>query len=174
MNTWPLGYSITRLESQNRKFAPILIITGPKNDHFFVCKQTGFVNQRLWDFAKMILFRVSIHWLWLESSHSVKNATRVESLSFSRWLESSQSHQKSWLESSHWLESRCHCLLGPALIAVYDTEIAFAKIKFAYFCALTSAKFPRILSKFKHLQMWDSMDIIAKLFTCVCWIDDLK
>jgi len=28
MNTWPLiGYSITRLESQNRKFAPILIVT---------------------------------------------------------------------------------------------------------------------------------------------------
>ena len=66
MNTWPLGYSITRLESQNRKFAPILIITGPKNDNFFVCKQTGFVNQRLWDFEK---------WLWLESLIM----TRVES-----------------------------------------------------------------------------------------------
>jgi len=36
-----------RLEGQNRKFAQILIITGPKNDHFFVCKQTGFVDQRL-------------------------------------------------------------------------------------------------------------------------------
>jgi len=45
-------------------------------------------------------------WLWLESSHSVKNVTRVESPSFSTWLESRQSHQKSWLESSHWLESR--------------------------------------------------------------------
>jgi len=80
MNTWPLEYSITRLESQNRKFAPILIITGPKNDLFFVCKQTGFVDQRLWDFAKMTLNRVSSHWLWLESSHSVKNVTRVEPL----------------------------------------------------------------------------------------------
>ena len=79
MNTSHLGYSITRLESQNRKFAPISIITGPKNDHFFVCKQTGFVNQRLWDFANMTLTRVSSHWLWLESSHSVKNVTRVES-----------------------------------------------------------------------------------------------
>ena len=86
MNTWPLGYSITRLESQNRKFAPILIITGPKNDHFFVCKQTGFVNQRLWDFAKMTLTRVSSHWLWFESSRVIL------------W--------KTWLESSHHL-SQC-------------------------------------------------------------------
>jgi len=77
MNTWPLGYSITRLESQNRKLAPILIITGPKNDHFFVCEQTGFVDQKLWDIAKMTLTRVSSYWLWLESSHSVKKVTRV-------------------------------------------------------------------------------------------------
>ena len=69
MNTWPLGYSIKRLESQNRKFVPISINAGPKNDHFFVCKQTGFVNQRLWGFEKMTLIRVSSHWLWLESSH---------------------------------------------------------------------------------------------------------
>jgi len=88
MNTWPLGYSITRLERQNRKFAPILIITGPKNDHFFVCKQTGLVSQRLWDFAKMTLTRVSSHWLWLESSRVILCKT---------WLESSQSHRKSWL-----------------------------------------------------------------------------
>jgi len=79
MNIWPLRYSITRLESQNRKFAPIFIITGPKNDHFFVCKQTGFVNEKLWDFAKMTLTRVSSQWSWLESSHSVKNVNRHES-----------------------------------------------------------------------------------------------
>jgi len=57
-------------------------------------------------------------WLWLksrvivtrvESGHSVKNVTRVESPSFSTWLELSQSHQKSWLELSHWLKSRYHC-----------------------------------------------------------------
>jgi len=41
MNTWPLGYSITRLESQNRKFAPILIITGPKNDIFLYANKLG-------------------------------------------------------------------------------------------------------------------------------------
>ena len=69
MNTWPLWYSITRLESQNRKFAPILIITGPKNDNLFVCKQTGFVNQRLWDFTKMSVIRVILWKTWLESSH---------------------------------------------------------------------------------------------------------
>ena len=60
-------------------------------------------------------------WLWLqsrlmivtrvESSDSVKNVSRIESPSFSTWLESSQSHQKSWLESSYWLESRYHCWL---------------------------------------------------------------
>jgi len=79
MNTWPLGSSITRLESQNRKFAPILNITGPKNDHFFVCKQTGFVDQRLWDFAKITLTRVSSHWLWLESSRVILWKTWLES-----------------------------------------------------------------------------------------------
>jgi len=42
----------------------------------------------------------------IESSHFVKNVTRVESPFFSTWLESS--HQKSWLKSSHWLESRYH------------------------------------------------------------------
>ena len=86
MNTWPLGYSMTRRESQNRKFAPILIITGPKNDHFFVCKQTGFVNQRLWDSPKMILTRVSSHWLCLESSRVIL------------W--------KTWLEASHHFSQR--------------------------------------------------------------------
>ena len=50
----------------------------------------------------------SSHWSWLDSSHSVKNVTRVELPFFSMWLESSPSHQKSWLESSHWLESRYH------------------------------------------------------------------
>jgi len=79
MNTWPLRYRITRLESQNRKFAPILIINGPKNDHFFVCKQTGFVDQRLWDFAKMTLTRVSSHWLWLRSSRVILWKTWIES-----------------------------------------------------------------------------------------------
>ena len=81
MNTWPLGYSITRLESQNRIFAPILIITGPKNDHFFVCKQTGFCQSEALRFCKndsdsslesLIVTRV-------ESNDSVKNVTRVES-----------------------------------------------------------------------------------------------
>ena len=98
MNTWPLGYSITRLENQNTKFAPILIITGPKSDQFF-CMQTNWV---CWSEALRFCKNDS------ESSHSVKNVTRVELPSFSTWLESSQSHQKSWVESSHWLESRYH------------------------------------------------------------------
>ena len=100
-----LGYSITRLESQNRKFAPILIITGPKNDHFCVCKQTGFVDQRLSDFAKMTLTRVSSHWLWLESIRVTifLNVTRVES-------ESPKIVTR--FNSSHWLESRYHCSMA--------------------------------------------------------------
>ena len=51
----------------------------------------------------------SRHWLWLESKHFVKNVTRVESPFFLTWLESSPSPHKSWLESSHWLESSYHC-----------------------------------------------------------------
>jgi len=97
MNTWLLGYSTTRLESQKRKFARILIITGRKMIISLYANKLG-----LWIRGSEIFQK----WLWLESSHSVKNVTRVESPSFSTWLESSQSHQKSWLESSHWLESR--------------------------------------------------------------------
>jgi len=123
MNTWPLGYCTTQLESQNRKFVPISIITGPKNDHFFVCKQTGFVNQRLWDFAKMTLTQVSSHWLWLESNRVIMWKT---------WLESSQhlSQRDSSLvrvtkivtrvESSRWLESCYHWLLLPVKLRMTE------------------------------------------------------
>jgi len=65
------------------------MITEAKYANFFMRKRTGFVHEELRDFVKMILTRVSSHWLWLESSHYVKNVTRVE--------------------SSHWLESRYHC-----------------------------------------------------------------
>jgi len=46
-NTSYLKYRITRLESLNRKFAPILIITEGKNDNFLACKQTGLVDHGL-------------------------------------------------------------------------------------------------------------------------------
>ena len=105
---WSLQCSIAQLDRQNRKFVPILIITEAKNAHFFVCKRTGFVHQELKDIVEMTLSRFSSHWLWLESSHFVKNVTRVESPFFSTWFESSPSHHKSWLESSHWFESRYH------------------------------------------------------------------
>jgi len=119
---WSLQCSIERLDRQNRKFAPILIITEAKNAHFFKCTRSRFVYQELRDFVKMTLTRFSSNWRWLESSHSVKNVTRVESPFFSTWLEPRQSHQKSWLESSRvidsshaitaakhqrWLRSRC-------------------------------------------------------------------
>jgi len=119
MNTWPLGYSITGLKSQNRKFAAILVITGPKNDHFCVCKQTGFVDQRLWDFAKITLTRV-------ESFCEKRESTRVESPSFSTWLESSQSYQKPWIESSRVIDSS-HAITG------FRTFIFLSKVFFFVF-----------------------------------------
>jgi len=77
--TWSSKCSLARLDRQNRKLPPILIITEAKNAHFFVCKGTGFIHQELRDFVKTTLTRVSSHWVWLESSHSVKNVIRVES-----------------------------------------------------------------------------------------------
>ena len=65
--------------------------------------------------------RFCLKWLWLESRFidydsirvesfcEKRDSSRVESRFFSTWLESIPSHQKSWLESSHWLESRYHC-----------------------------------------------------------------
>ena len=78
-NTWSYKSTTPRLESQNRIFAPIFIITEAKNAHFFVCKQTGFVHQRLIDFVKITLTPVACHCLWLEWNHSVKNVNRIES-----------------------------------------------------------------------------------------------
>ena len=90
--TRSLKCSTTRVNKQNRKFPPILIITQAKNAHFFVCKRTGFVRQELRDFVKMTLSRV-IH---CDSSHSVKNVTRVES---SRHF--SQRDSSRAIDSSH-------------------------------------------------------------------------
>ena len=85
--TWSLKCTIVRLDRQNRKFPPVLIITEAKNDHFFVCKRTGFVHQELRYFEKMTLTRVTdfdssrlILWkTWLESRTIFLNVTRVES-----------------------------------------------------------------------------------------------
>jgi len=84
-----------------------LIITERKIAHFSVCKGSGFVQQQFRDFVKRTLTRVSCEWLWLESSHFVKTVIRVEPQFFLTWLESSPSHQKSWVESSYWLKLRC-------------------------------------------------------------------
>ena len=69
----------------------------------FLCMQTNWVCQReaLRFCKKMTLTRVSSR---VKSFCEKRDSSRVESLSFSTWLESSHSHQKSWLESSHWLE----------------------------------------------------------------------
>jgi len=102
-------------DSEKQKWAPTLIIAEEKMliFCFCVCKQTGFVHQKLKDFVKMILTGVLSHLLWFESSHFVKNVIRVELTSFSMWLESNRHHQKwwTWLESNWnhqkwWLELR--------------------------------------------------------------------
>jgi len=57
--TWSLKCSIAWLDSQNKTVPTILIITEAKYAHFFVCKRTGFVHQRLRDFVKWLCFSVS-------------------------------------------------------------------------------------------------------------------
>jgi len=52
-------------------------VTGSKKTHFFVRKLT--VDKLFEYFEKMSLTQASIHSLWLESSHSVKNVIRVKS-----------------------------------------------------------------------------------------------
>jgi len=122
-NTWFLKCSTEQLDRQNKIFAPILIITEAKYAHFSVCKRIGFVHQELKDFVKMTLTQVSSHWLWLESSHSVKNVTSVEFPFFSTWLEWSRSHQKSWLMWS-WVIDPSHAITG----VCNKTFLAFVKM----------------------------------------------
>ena len=100
-------------DSEKQKWAPTLIIAEEKMliFCFCVCKQTGFVHQKLKDFVKMILTGVLSHLLWFESSHFVKNVIRVELTSFSTWLESNWNHQKWWLELRRVIES-IHVITG--------------------------------------------------------------
>ena len=105
---WSINCSWGRLDRQNRKFAPFLVVTEAKNVFFFKCTRSGFVYQELRDFAKTTLTRVSSHWLRLESSQVILWKTwlgRVESPFFSTLLESSPSHEKSWLESTRVIDS---------------------------------------------------------------------
>ena len=87
-------------------------------------KGTGFVHQELRDFVKVTLTRVSSHWLWLESSHSVKNVTRVVSPVFSTWLESSPIHQKSWLVSSRVIDSS-HAITNSMLFQTVSANLFY-------------------------------------------------
>jgi len=94
MNTWHLEYGITRLQSQYRNFAPILIITGPKNDHFLYANKLGLSIR-----GSEILQK----WLWLEwlivtrveSFCHKRDSSRFESPSFSTWLDSTRVESKS-------------------------------------------------------------------------------
>jgi len=88
-DTWSLKCTIARLDRQNRKFPPTMIITEAKNAHFFMCKRTAFVHQKLRDFVKMTLTRAIDCDLCRTESFCVKrdssrvtiflNVTRVES-----------------------------------------------------------------------------------------------
>jgi len=104
-----IQHSITRQAKQ--KISGNLIITEAKNAYFFVFKRTGLVHQEPRDFVKMTLIRVSSHWLWRESSHSIINVTRVESNHHFSQLDPSQVRITQNRDTSHWLESRYHWLL---------------------------------------------------------------
>ena len=125
-----------------------------------MCKRTGFVHQELRDFVKMTLF--SSHWLWLESSHSVKNVTRVESPFFSTWLESSPSHQKSWLEpsrvidTSHAVIACCVYLTSNQKVLIYTTPIKKVIVKLYSFI---------LRNKITEKQDWDRNFAEVRYFT---------
>ena len=66
-----------RLDRQNRKFAPILVITEAKSAFFFKCTRSGFVYQELRDCRKDSDSSLeSLTATRVESSHSVENVTR--------------------------------------------------------------------------------------------------
>jgi len=60
------------------------------------------------DFVKMTLTRVSSLWLWLESLVEKRDSSRVFAASFLKVTRVELSHQKSWVESNHWLKSHYH------------------------------------------------------------------
>jgi len=53
-----------------------LIITEAKRTRLSMHKKAGSVHPRLRDVVWMTLIRVSNHWLWFESSQSMKNVTQ--------------------------------------------------------------------------------------------------
>ena len=61
----------------------------------------------------------SSRWLWLESSHSVKNVTTFLNVTL---VESESPKSVTGVESSHWLESRYHWLLAVGLIISVELE----------------------------------------------------
>jgi len=109
MNTWPLGYSITRIERQNRKLAPLLITTRPKMIISLYADKLGLsirgseILQKWLSLESRVIdcdsSRVILWKTWLESSHHVsqRDSSRVR-LTKNR-------------DTSHWLESHYHCKL---------------------------------------------------------------
>jgi len=62
--------------------------------------------------------------LWLECRVIHCDSSRV--ILWKTWLELSPSHQKPWLESSHWLESRCHCVVLSLVVYWWDAMAGLA------------------------------------------------
>jgi len=100
-DAWSLKCSIARLDSQNRRFAPILIITEAKNA---LCANELGLFIRASEFLQK--------WLWLE--FRVIDCDSIREIMWKTWLElshhfsqreSSPSHRKSWLESSQVIDS---------------------------------------------------------------------
>ena len=83
----------------------------------FLCVQTNWVcpsgTQR---FCKITLDWEPRHWLWLESSHSVKNVNRVTIFLNVTGVESQSPKIVTQVESSHWLESRYHSFTASTVI----------------------------------------------------------
>ena len=72
----------------------------------FLCVQTKRVCQQVFgDFLKMTLTRVTSHLIWLESSHLIKNVTRVESSQETAGRDSSRVRVTKNRDSSRVIDS---------------------------------------------------------------------
>ena len=114
---WSLKCNIARLNRQNRKFPPILIIIEVKNACFFVCKWTGFIHQEFCkndsdsSFESLIVSRAILWKTWLESSLNLKNLnhfTSIQGCSAFSQRDSSRIRVTKNRESSHAVTGYMH------------------------------------------------------------------
>ena len=131
-----------------------------KNCSFFVGKRTGFVHQKLRDFVKMTLTRVSSHWLWLESSYSVKNVTGVESSHNFSQHDLSRVRVTKNLDSS-WVESL--------------TRVTLSLVMWIWFCCWPFAKmshwfYQPVAASARPLALWISISLRHCCSECLIFL----